>query len=48
LTPLTSVSIAHHQDTGFDQANDLDRARNSDRIDISVQSNGHLLVLILS
>src|SRR6201999_1968879 len=30
LPPMTSVSIAHHHDTGFDQAKDLGRAWNSD------------------
>src|SRR5436190_4314396 len=29
LTPLTSVSRAHHQDTGFDQAREPDRACHS-------------------
>jgi len=30
--PLTSVSIAHHHDTGFDQASERDRARDSNLI----------------
>jgi hypothetical protein len=35
LTPLTSVSSAHHHDTGFDQANERGRARISNRINRS-------------
>jgi hypothetical protein len=36
LTPLTRVSIPHHQVTGFDQAREVDRAaRHSKLIDRS-------------
>jgi hypothetical protein len=32
LTPLTSVSMAHHQDKGFDQASERGRALDSSLI----------------